>query len=92
MRFATIRGAIWIPRSWWSKTTIRTSTSCVSCSSGTATKWSPHAPVAGDRAKALAAGCAGHIEKPIVPEGFVAQIAGFLSRSGTVAPRAGDMA
>lgn len=35
--------------------------------------------MAGDRAKALAAGCAGHIEKPIVPEGFVAQIAEFLS-------------
>lgn len=31
-----------------------------------------------DRAKALAAGCAGHLEKPLAPETFVASVAAFL--------------
>ncbi len=34
--------------------------------------------MAGDRGKALAAGCAGYIEKPINPDTFVAQIEQFL--------------
>lgn len=32
----------------------------------------------GDREKVLAAGCAGYIEKPIVPETFVSEVAKFL--------------
>ncbi len=35
--------------------------------------------MAGDREKALAAGCTGYIEKPINPETFVAQVAAHLS-------------
>lgn len=31
-----------------------------------------------DREKALAAGCAGHLEKPLTPETFVAQVAAYL--------------
>lgn len=31
-----------------------------------------------DRNKALAAGCVGHLEKPLVPETFVASVAAFL--------------
>jgi two-component system, cell cycle response regulator DivK len=34
--------------------------------------------MAGDRERILAAGCAGYIEKPINPETFVAEIAGYL--------------
>ena len=34
--------------------------------------------MAGDRGKALAAGCNGYIEKPINPDTFLAEIAGFL--------------
>ncbi len=34
--------------------------------------------MSGDRQRALGAGCAGYIEKPIVPEGFVDQIERFL--------------
>ena len=34
--------------------------------------------MAGDREKALAAGCTGHIEKPINPQTFAAQIESFL--------------
>lgn len=37
----------------------------------------------GDRAKALAAGCNGYIEKPINPDTFVAEIAAFLPSSPT---------
>lgn len=36
--------------------------------------------MAGDREKALAAGCAGYIEKPIVPDTFVSEIERFLPR------------
>ncbi len=32
----------------------------------------------GDREKAIAAGCSGYIEKPINPDTFMDQIAGFL--------------
>lgn len=35
--------------------------------------------MAGDRDKAFAAGCAGYIEKPIVPETFAEQIRRFMS-------------
>ncbi|MBI1763512.1 MAG: response regulator [Acidobacteria bacterium] len=31
-----------------------------------------------DREKALAAGCAGHLEKPLAPETFASQVAKFL--------------
>ena len=34
--------------------------------------------MAGDREKALAAGCTGYIEKPINPETFIAQIEKYL--------------
>ncbi len=34
--------------------------------------------MAGDREKALAAGCTGYIEKPINPETFIAEIEKFL--------------
>jgi CheY-like chemotaxis protein len=36
--------------------------------------------MAGDREKAMAAGCNGYIEKPIDPDTFVAQISAFLPR------------
>jgi two-component system cell cycle response regulator DivK len=36
--------------------------------------------MAGDREKALAAGCTGYIEKPINPETFIAEMARVLSR------------
>jgi CheY-like chemotaxis protein len=35
--------------------------------------------MAGDREKALGAGCNGYIEKPINPDTFVAQIEAFLT-------------
>jgi two-component system, cell cycle response regulator DivK len=38
--------------------------------------------MAPDRAKALAAGCDGYIEKPIDPETFVATVEGFLVPNG----------
>lgn len=46
--------------------------------------WTPIVAVtsyamAGDREKAIAAGCAGYIEKPINPDTFAGQVAGFLS-------------
>ncbi len=34
--------------------------------------------MSGDRARALGAGCVAYIEKPIAPEGFVAQVERFL--------------
>jgi len=37
--------------------------------------------MAGDREKALAAGCTGYLEKPIDPERFAAQVEGF-ARAG----------
>jgi two-component system cell cycle response regulator DivK len=36
--------------------------------------------MAGDRARALAAGCTGYLEKPISPATFVAQLEAFLAR------------
>ena len=39
--------------------------------------------VAGDREKALAAGCDGYIEKPIDPNSFHAQVEEYLSRSAS---------
>jgi two-component system, cell cycle response regulator DivK len=42
--------------------------------------------MAGDREKALEAGCTGYIEKPINPETFVAEMELALSR-----PRGGDL-
>ncbi len=36
--------------------------------------------MAGDREKALSAGCTGYIEKPINPDTFVAEITAFLPR------------
>lgn len=38
--------------------------------------------MAGDRERALAAGCDGYIEKPIDPETFVAQLRAFLPAKG----------
>ncbi len=38
--------------------------------------------MAGDREKALDAGCTGYIEKPIDPDTFVSEIGAFLSRGG----------
>jgi CheY-like chemotaxis protein len=35
----------------------------------------------GDRDKALAAGCVGYIEKPIDPDGFVAEVERYLRPS-----------
>ena len=40
--------------------------------------------MAGDREKALAAGCTGYIEKPINPETFIAEMERALSRAGQV--------
>lgn len=40
--------------------------------------------MAGDREKAMAAGCSGYIEKPINPETFVAEIEKFMMNGGTV--------
>lgn len=38
--------------------------------------------MAGDREKALDAGCTGYIEKPIDPDTFVSEVGAFLSRAG----------
>ncbi len=38
--------------------------------------------MAGDREKALAAGCNGYVEKPINPDTFVSEIARFLGERG----------
>lgn len=38
--------------------------------------------MAGDREKALQAGCTGYIEKPINPDTFVSEVGAFLSRAG----------
>jgi CheY-like chemotaxis protein len=38
--------------------------------------------MAGDREKALAAGCDGYIEKPINPDTFVSEVERFLPRHG----------
>lgn len=43
--------------------------------------------MAPDRAKALAAGCDGYIEKPIDPETFVAAIEGHLAKATRGGPR-----
>jgi CheY-like chemotaxis protein len=39
-----------------------------------------------EREQALAAGCAGHIEKPIDTRNFIAQLHGFLARAEPVPP------
>ncbi|MDM7995442.1 MAG: response regulator [Acidobacteriota bacterium] len=36
--------------------------------------------MSGDREKAMAAGCSGYIEKPINPETFISEIAGYLEQ------------
>ncbi|HEY5997895.1 MAG TPA: response regulator [bacterium] len=41
--------------------------------------------MAGDRERALAAGCTGYIEKPINPETFLAQIERHLGQAGAAA-------
>jgi two-component system, cell cycle response regulator DivK len=38
--------------------------------------------MAGDREKILAAGATGYIEKPINPDTFVAEIAGYIGKTG----------
>ena len=43
--------------------------------------------MAGDREKALAAGCDGYLEKPIDPDTFVAQVARFLGSGPGAEPR-----
>jgi two-component system cell cycle response regulator DivK len=40
-----------------------------------------------ERERALAAGCAGHIEKPIDTRNFIAQLHGYLGRTGPAPPR-----
>lgn len=47
--------------------------------------------MAGDRERILAAGCTGYIEKPIIPETFLSEIAQHLQRPRTVSsPRSGQ--
>jgi two-component system cell cycle response regulator DivK len=38
--------------------------------------------MAGDREKAIAAGCTAYIEKPINPDTFVSAVGVFLARTG----------